>query len=51
MLKKYGVATALSLLIISAPLTGAHADTINDMQKRQNEIEQKKSEIDKNIDS
>ncbi|PCU17701.1 peptidase [Listeria monocytogenes] len=51
MLKKYGVATALSLLIISVPLTGAHADTINDMQKRQNEIEQKKSEIDKNIDS
>ncbi|EIU7101755.1 peptidoglycan DD-metalloendopeptidase family protein [Listeria monocytogenes] len=51
MLKKYGVATALSLLIMSAPLTGAHADTINDMQKRQNEIEQKKSELDKNIDS
>ncbi|EAE0858131.1 peptidase [Listeria monocytogenes] len=51
MFKKYGVATALSLLIISAPLTGAHADTINDMQKRQNEIEQKKSELDKNIDS
>ncbi|EGY1207560.1 peptidoglycan DD-metalloendopeptidase family protein [Listeria monocytogenes] len=45
MFKKYGVATALSLLIISAPLTGAHADTINDMQKRQNEIEQKKSEL------
>ncbi|EAE0012480.1 peptidase [Listeria monocytogenes] len=51
MLKKYGIATALSLLIMSAPLTGAHADTINDMQKRQNEIEQKKSELDKNIDS
>ncbi|ENR6338929.1 peptidoglycan DD-metalloendopeptidase family protein [Listeria monocytogenes] len=51
MFKKYGVATALSLLIISVPLTGAHADTINDMQKRQNEIEQKKSELDKNIDS
>ncbi|EAD9709688.1 peptidoglycan DD-metalloendopeptidase family protein [Listeria monocytogenes] len=51
MFKKYGVATALSLLIISAPLTAAQADTINDMQKRQNEIEQKKSELDKNIDS
>ncbi|KPZ33012.1 hypothetical protein BS612_12970 [Listeria monocytogenes] len=51
MLKKYGVVTILSLLVISAPLTGAHADTINDMQKRQNEIEQKKSELDKNIDS
>ncbi|MCV43005.1 peptidase [Listeria monocytogenes] len=51
MFKKYGVATALSLLIISAPLTSAQADTINDMQKRQNEIEQKKSELDKDIDS
>ncbi|MBC2103083.1 peptidoglycan DD-metalloendopeptidase family protein [Listeria marthii] len=51
MLKKYGVATALSLLIIAAPLSGAHAESINDMQKRQNEIEQKKSELDKNLDS
>ncbi|MBF2520942.1 peptidoglycan DD-metalloendopeptidase family protein [Listeria marthii] len=50
MLKKYGVATALSLLIIAAPLSGAHAESINDMQKRQNEIEQKKSELDKNLD-
>ncbi|MCD2254621.1 murein hydrolase activator EnvC family protein [Listeria marthii] len=51
MLKKYGVATALSLLIIAAPLSAAHAESINDMQKRQNEIEQKKSELDKNLDS
>ncbi|MBC2123552.1 murein hydrolase activator EnvC family protein [Listeria marthii] len=51
MFKKYGVATALSLLIIAAPLSGAHAESINDMQKRQNEIEQKKSELDKNLDS
>ncbi|MBF2589786.1 peptidoglycan DD-metalloendopeptidase family protein [Listeria marthii] len=51
MLKKYGVATALSLLIIAAPLSGAHAESINDMQKRQNEIEQKKSELNKNLDS
>ncbi|MBF2628573.1 murein hydrolase activator EnvC family protein [Listeria marthii] len=51
MLKKYGVATALSLLIIAAPFSGAHAESINDMQKRQNEIEQKKSELDKNLDS
>ncbi|MBF2349847.1 peptidoglycan DD-metalloendopeptidase family protein [Listeria marthii] len=51
MLKKYGVATALSLLIIAAPLSGAHAESINDMQKRQNEIEQKKSELNKNLDT
>lgn len=41
MLKKYGVVTALSLLIISAPLTSVKAESINDMQKRQSEIEQK----------
>ncbi|EAD5687847.1 murein hydrolase activator EnvC family protein [Listeria innocua] len=51
MLKKYGVVTALSLLIISAPLTSVKAESINDMQKRQSEIEQKKSELNKNLDT
>ncbi|MBC1482605.1 peptidoglycan DD-metalloendopeptidase family protein [Listeria sp. FSL L7-1485] len=50
MLKKYGVLATLGILIVSAPLS-VEADTINDMQKRQNEIEQKKSELDKNIDT
>ncbi|MBC1376506.1 murein hydrolase activator EnvC family protein [Listeria farberi] len=50
MLKKYGVTLALSVVIVCAPLS-ANADSINDMQKRQNEIEQKKSEIDKNLDT
>lgn len=50
MLKKYGVLATLGILIVSAPLS-VEADTITDMQKRQNEIEQKKSELDKNIDT
>ncbi|WP_270994616.1 murein hydrolase activator EnvC family protein [Listeria seeligeri] len=50
MLKKYGVLVTLSLLVVAAPLS-AQADSINDMQKRQNEIEQKKSEVNKNLDT
>ncbi|MBC2255023.1 peptidoglycan DD-metalloendopeptidase family protein [Listeria ivanovii] len=50
MFKKYGVLVILSLLIVSTPLS-VQADSIGDMQNRQNEIEQKKSEIDKNIDT
>ncbi|MBC1443268.1 peptidoglycan DD-metalloendopeptidase family protein [Listeria seeligeri] len=50
MFKKYGVLVTLSLLVVAAPLS-AQADSINDMQKRQNEIEQKKSEVNKNLDT
>ncbi|MBC1954256.1 peptidoglycan DD-metalloendopeptidase family protein [Listeria welshimeri] len=50
MLKKYGVTLALGAVIICAPIS-ANADSINDMQKRQSEIEQKKSELDKNLNT